>query len=267
MKKILLLSLTAVSMMLMVACGGKEKTTSQETSLKETTSEKKLETPEETTGDKAKQSANAKITFSTQDYTNENIVEIPYIEYVGEKNLEIDSINRLINQGIGKKYEDFIANSDKGALIEIKSYPFTTEDYLQIVITSNVFPNYATRGDLFSVNYDKKANKVITVYDALAECGLAESNLTEEVSAFFVPSHTTEFVAEVIATGFLYNQGPNGRIIQLLLEVMIESSDSEPRKTFFSYTPETNEFFEMNETCLFDPYDMDQMTPPLSYQR
>ena len=42
--------------------------------------------------------------------------------------------------------------------IEIKSYPFTYGDYLQIVTTSVVYPIYGTHGEMTSYNFSRKEN-------------------------------------------------------------------------------------------------------------
>jgi hypothetical protein len=56
-------------------------------------------------------------------------------------------------------------------------------------------------------------------------------------------------------------------VVQLLLEIVLENTDADSWKYFFGYTPELNELVQLDSSCLFDPSNMDEMNPPLSYQQ
>lgn len=219
---------------------------------------------------------NSKIGVMTQEYAGDNIAEILMITYDGGqpalvpfnyKNPEIEALNRTIKLDHQQKYEDFMENNHDERTIEIKSYPFTSEDYLQIVMTSAVYPVYGTDGELSSYNFNKKENRYMDLADVMTKLGLDENTLTHRVRNLYVPTEPSQSVGAVAAAGFLIRQGPSGPINQLLLEVVIEQAGAEPWKHFFAYTPALNELIQLNPHCLFDPDDMDRMDPVLSYQR
>jgi hypothetical protein len=160
-------------------------------------------------------------------------------------------------------------NSDHGYnWIEIKSYPFTSDDYIQVVITNVVYPNYGTDGDLFSINYDKNTNMFVTTMVAMDQLGMTEDQLLNKVGEIYEPENSDIAIQDVELTGFLYVEGPSTPLIKLLLEITVINPDGDTWKSFYSYLPEYDELIKLTNTeCLFDPYDMDQMDPPLNYQK
>ena len=209
---------------------------------------------------------NVKIVFSTQEYEGDNIVEIPYFEYDGERNDTIESINRAYHQGLRRQYAEFADNAVKGEFIEIRSYPFTSKDYLQVVTTYCAYPVYGTDGDLSSVNYDVANNSWMTVGDAMKRVGLDNGKLLYKVSRLFEPEFDGQAIDEVKAAGFLLQDGAEEKFIRLLLEITTVSADGDRQKSFYSYIPAFKELYRMNANCLFDPFEPDQAEPPLAYQ-
>lgn len=207
------------------------------------------------------------ITFMTQDYSNDNIVEIPYLSYDGATNYEIESINRSLVQGIQQIYNTFLENKSDNEWIEIKSYPFTHDNTIQIVVTYCTFPIYGTDGTLFSINYDKVAKKLLTTNDMLQKLGLSKENIVQNVKNLFVPETNSQYVGNVNISGFIMLPGYDKTYTHFLLEVVVENNDAEPWNRFYSYSPELNELTELNNYCLFDPSELDQTFPPLSYNK
>jgi hypothetical protein len=214
-------------------------------------------------------SPNVKITFTTQKYEGDNIVEIPYFEYGGAQSAALESINRAYNQGLQQWYTDFTENAAQGEFVEIRSYPFTSRDYLQVVTTYCTFPTYGTDGDLESVNYDIANDEWITLDDAMESAGLDNETLSQNVSQLFEPEFEGQVLEDIRAAGFLiYNDGgAAGEYVQFLLEITTANEDGDPWKAFYSYHPAFDDLFRMNGQCLFDPFDPDQADPPLAYQR
>ncbi len=218
----------------------------------------------------------SKIGVMTQEYVGNNIAEILMINYngaqpalarYGGKNPEIESFNNAIKFGIQQRYNEFMSKQQDRDWIEIKSYPFSTAEHLQIVTTTANYPSYGSDGDIASYNFNKKENRFMALADVMEELGLDQHKLAKKVKELYVPETPSQSVEKVTATGFLVRSAPSGPLTQLLLEVVIHNSASEPWKHFFSYTPALNELFKLNAECLFDPNDMDRMDPPLVYQR
>ena len=220
--------------------------------------------------------SSARITAMTQEYIGDNIAEIlmisydggqPGLEQYGGKNPEIEAFNNTIKFGIQQTYNDFRDTADDVSWIEIRSYPFTGENYLQIVTTCCTYPSYGTDGDLYSYNFDLKENRFMSVDDVLEQLQLDRARVAEDVRSLVEDGYddgTT--VDDVNIAGFLIVQGPSGPVTQLLLQVNIEYPGADTWDSFFGYTPELGELAALNSYCLFDPYDMDQMDPPLTYQ-
>lgn len=229
-----------------------------------------------TAGNAAINNDSTVIGVMTQEYSGDNIAEIlmlyydggqPALAEFGYRNPEAESFNLTIKSGIRQFYYDFMDNSCDGEWIEIRSYPFTSERYLQIVTTAAVYPSYGTDGDMWSYNFDKQDNRFMNLEDVLRELNLNERRLARQVKALYVPETPSQSVGEVEATGFLITQGPSGPVTQLLLKVVLEDSLAQSWNRFFVYTPALNELIPLNSQCLFDPHDMDQMDPPLAYQQ
>jgi hypothetical protein len=207
------------------------------------------------------------ISLTTQEYDGTNIVEIPYIVYAEDRNPEIDSLNRSVNQGVQMIYENFLENQSDGESIEIRSYPFTTDKYLQVVVTYITYPIYGTDGEMFSINYDREADRAMSVLDL----GLSEDELLYEVGQAFVPEVEGSLIDEVRLVGFLMHETENGDVPELLLQIAVDTPGADVWEGFYSYMNDnnsnTNDLIRLTSTCLFDPYNMDQMDPPLAYSK
>jgi hypothetical protein len=96
------------------------------------------------------------ITMLEQDYNDGNIVEILAVSYnenatgleqYDGKNPEIDSLNNAICSSLLQKYNDYLESGYLEDWIMIKSYPFTSADYVQIVSTYALYPTYGSEGE------------------------------------------------------------------------------------------------------------------------
>jgi len=213
------------------------------------------------------------ITVMTQEYIVDNIAEILMISYNGQqpvfeeynwKNPEIELLNNSIKGELNDMYNDFMIDPNY-SWIEIKSYPFTSEDYLQIVSTYVIYPTYGTDGDMVSYNFDKKANKYIMLDEAMSDLGLTEEIITQNVKDLYVSEYPGDYIEKVETAGFLIRDGMDGPYTLFLLEVTIANPGAGSWKNFYAYEPDFNQFYPMSSYCLFDPYDMDEMDPPLKY--
>ena len=221
----------------------------------------------------------------TQEYIGDNIAEILMIKYDGGqpalerynwKNPEIETLNLTIKSGIQQLYNDFKnemakAGDDWYDWIEIKSYPFTSDDYLQIVMTSVTYPTYGTDGDMTSYNFSKKQNRYILLEEVMDDWGFTKEIIAQNVKKLYVPDSGQSYIKEAVPTGFLFCRGTDPYTV-FLLEVTIDNPDAGEWKTFYAYEPgvisrQFDEFYQLNANCLFDPYDLDQMDPPLCYGR
>lgn len=219
------------------------------------------------------------ITPLVQEYEGDNIFEIMMISYdgsqpvldeFGHKNPEIESFNSAVKFGVYQQYLDFTDQNDGESWMEIRSYPFTDERYLQVVTTSAIYPSYGTDGELSSYNFDRQQNRFLSIYEALEQLGKSEDEMVqtiaEKLDASLAHQGSVATAGEVVLSGFLYTSSPAGQLTQLLATVEV-MTDGDAWKTFYAYTPQLDELLQMNSQCLFDPSEMDQMEPPLAYQQ
>jgi hypothetical protein len=221
--------------------------------------------------------SNEWIGFQTQHYDGNDVVEIPRIEYTGDKNPEIDYVNNSLIQEEQRIYEEFLQNRQGYEWIQIKSFPFTSPNYLQIVMTSCEYPRDALDGEMFSINYDRNAKKFLSITDALDIIGLSEQDFLSEVYASYEPLTKGDYIELVQPAGFLIHENASEDIrVSLLLALIISGPDSETCIDFYTYQPDgnmnTNDLSILaTDGNLFDPefygYQPDQMDNPLSYQR
>jgi len=248
------------------ASAGTEPTT--ELPPEEGTTEKDPVTEATEATEAAKAEIKAEIGVMTQEYVGENIAEILMIKHDG-KNPEIDKVNDRIRSELQKPYEDH-KMADDGYWMEIKSYPFTSGDYLQIVATYITFPIYGTDGDITSYNYSKKENRQITLEDAMGQHGLTAKTIEQNAKKLFKPEDPSTHIEKVVPKGFLM-RGAADPYIVFLLEVDIDHPGAGDWKYFYAYEPDAasgeGKLYELDSRCLFDPSEMDKMDPPLHYGR
>ncbi|MDR1537894.1 MAG: hypothetical protein LBU32_07845 [Clostridiales bacterium] len=222
-------------------------------------------------------SSKTEIGMMTQEYLGMNIAEIPMIVYDSSNpqldkfsghNFELDSINDSIMNSIQRIYDNFKDRANLGSeIIEIRAYPFTSSEFLQFVVTSSSYPSYGTDGDMFSVNYYIYYNRAMSIEDVLSQLRISKEELSEKAKLLYAPETPGETVKAVDCVAFLLNQGPDRNLTRLLLQVQTESPEAGSWKRFYQFTPETIELKKLNPKQLFNPSEMDQKNPPLSYAR
>ena len=211
----------------------------------------------------------------TQEYIGENIAEILWINYDGSqfeetnyKNPEIEQLDLTIKTELLYMYNDFM--NDPGEYwIEMKSYPFTTGEWLQIVTTYIIYPTYGTDGTIVSYNFNKKQNRYVTVEDAMSEAGLTNAIITDKVKELYMPDYPSKYISDVKTKGFRILEDENGQFTMFLLEVTEDNPDAGEWTNFYAYIPKPKYdlFYSLSSYCLFDPYDMDEMVSPLFYTK
>ncbi|MDR1538169.1 MAG: hypothetical protein LBU32_09290 [Clostridiales bacterium] len=213
------------------------------------------------------------IGMTTQEYTGGSIAEIPIITYDGQqaaleeynwKNPDIESINDMLKNGIQQEYNEFITTADPDIeTIEIRSYPFTTDDMLQVVVTHIQYPIYGTDGELFTINFDKVNNLAVYAEDIMAERNLTEADIAASAAELFEPESAGATISNVAVKGFLIID----EAVSFLLEANVDYLQAETWTHFFSFSPDNGRLVQLNAERLFDPEFLDEFDPPLSYQQ
>ena len=221
-----------------------------------------------------------RIEIMLQEYEEQVIAELLMISYDGQQaaleefggeNPEIELINNEIMAGPLQMYQDY-QNGDlaeQADSIDIHSYAFSDEEFLQIITTCTVFPE--TQPELYtrmwSYNFSKSENKWITVDEMLEEYHITREDASEAFNSLYQSDYDNETVVGVEVTGFLINRVPATPKTHFLLEVTLET-ESDPYKSFFLYTPDNEEIEALTPGNAFSPdfYDMDSFDTPLLYE-
>ena len=219
--------------------------------------------------------ASPRIVAATQKYYAQNIVEILELKD-SAKNSEIDAFNNAVRATVGEFYDAYAKQSAENPgygetyWVEIRSYPFENENFLQVVTSYIEYPAYGTSGEIASFNYDRKNNRFITLADILREYGYTENSLAERVKEWWTPDEGFHSIADIKAKGFIIFEGSWGRDVQILLEVELDARPEADTWTYFySFSlfddkqELRNPLDQMTEDCLFDPISVVMMKPPL----
>lgn len=199
-----------------------------------------------------------KFDIAKQEYSEFRNVEIINISSDNETD-SIKSINNDIDQKITKIYDDVIAENNNDVGFDILVYPFADENYLQLVYTSLVFPNYATDGDIYSFNYNIKQDKYIKLDDIFSELNTTEDAIKSEIKPLYTPEYEGISLTDIDICGFLYKDND----IILLLNLSIDSTIAEPCTLFYSYTVNSKTLNKLDRANLFSPNDLVKFDPPI----
>lgn len=211
-----------------------------------------------------------------QNYDGGNTVEVPMIMYDGEqpafaeyggKNPEIEMLNNDIKANVMLKCNNFRDSAeDENEWIDIRTYPFTDNRMIQLIITYAIFPAYGTEGDIMSYNYDKENNEWIPIDKVLEQLGITQTDIEKDAKAFFVSDNKKEYVDKVEIGGFRY---VNDKTTDFFLKLSVINPDAEPWDGLFRYrfAAEKKTLIKLDFQRLFEPNEPDVMDPPLSYAK
>ncbi len=208
-----------------------------------------------------KPSSDVYITMMEQDYSNGNIIEIPMFSYDGT-NTELNKLNIPLKT-LSSEYYAFIDNYDENSgSLEIKAYPFTSDNYAQVIVTKIQYPSYGTDGEVFSLNYDKKSQQIIDLSDALAKVGITEDKVIARVKQLYKPESPTRFFVSAEISAF---RVINENEIELILIISSDDPISTEASYFYIYNTKTDKLLDKPSSNLYAANAPDKMNPPLNY--
>ena len=194
--------------------------------------------------------------MQTQDYKGDFIVEIPRI--AGGSNEAVGEINEALD-ALKERYKAFGKDGRQYLWIECKTYPTTTERYINIVMTWIEFPNYGTDGEVFSFNYDRETGKSVTLEEAMEERGVTVGMLEAALNETMAEGIPVSGVAP--AAFRLY-----GDSIDVYFTADVDfASHGAPWRTIYTYSGKDGKAREYNNFVLGNPHELDKMEPPLYY--
>ena len=203
--------------------------------------------------------------MQVQEYIGDNVIEIPKITGITSEN--VDLINEDFDL-LKTNYETF--DTTGAEWWELKTYPSTTDQYLNIVIHSNLYPTYGTQGNVSSWNYDYVNDKYLSIEDALTMAGLTKEELSEKFEAQLAKDNEKNTDNAPKAIDF---QASAFRIladgkVELFCEVDLEypQADTGTNHVIYTYSAADETFTESEgRTLIEDVETLDKMDPPLYY--
>jgi len=208
------------------------------------------------------------ITAVIQKYEGENVVEILALKGA-ENDFGVELFNNFVDFIVGDFYRKYEKNKDSDSWVDIRSYPFTSDDWLQIVTTLNEFPIYGTDGEIVSFNYDRKNKRYLTMVDMMALQGFDIKTLEAKVKQHFIPGYPGQTIDNVKGKGFLVM--PGGDVL-ILIEADVDTPGADEWTYFFAYSLNDDQDDDgipnpltrlNNKRRLFGGNLVDKMNPPL----
>lgn len=208
--------------------------------------------------------ANAAITMRVQQYPGGDFaraVEIPQVTGEGP-GVEIadtpflhlaEERNRLLSQGSGE-------------ILEVHAYPFTREDWIQVLTTSF---HYQSDGNLVveSANYDVKGGGFVTPIQALERLSLTAEGLEQKLIAQNLQpeEYETELLHLWQPAAFFVRQ--DGSMVFFLLAeyLIVGNPDAMGPRAMVCYDSTGGEFSLTPPDELLSAAGPDRMEPPLWY--
>lgn len=205
------------------------------------------------------------IIMSRQSYDEDgSIVEVP--KFVSEgKSSSIDKLNVSVSNSLANYVRGYGGvTDDTYEWYEIKSYPVSSEDYLQVVVTAVAYPNYATQGEAFSFNYDKKNDSILTLADALASFGSDTNDELDNIGALFEPyAYEGDIYSHAVPCGFIIQ---NSGVI-MIVRVFCRNELASDYDALFVYRTDSGTLSPYDGNILFDAGICDSFEPPLFYEQ
>ncbi len=233
-KKVILVALMMALAVLAVGCG-EANVSSGETS-QASTSASSATTSVSSSSISAAKAPSLELAEDIQE--GNTVIQIP--KFVAEgNNPAVDTLNEEIQKNQGEVYKEWKDAQDPVRGLEIKSYLFTSEDYVQAVVTQLEFPTYGTHGDVFSYHYDVKEQKVVTLADALAKFNLTEDDVLAQFQAAYRPESSVGTMDKAEIQGF--------RILEDSLECYV--------KVYFVNSNQSGEEGKYNQIVVFNMKD------------
>lgn len=188
------------------------------------------------------------------------ILEIPYFNSFNYEDTTFASLNDRIQ----KELWDPVHTTDDSDVEwpDVRSYFLTDDDYLQVVSTIIIYPNYATKGDVYSYNYDKTNRRAMTNEDGLKAAGITEEELLDRVASAYTPEGEGEVYDLAELGGFRIKQDGT---IDFYLKVFINNdlSDDYNEIAVYQMSDGSLTFYDGEE--LIDASQTDMLNPPMTH--
>jgi hypothetical protein len=277
MKQKIMAALMAAALLVLAGCGADAAQSGAQSveipssaqSQPQGSSQSQESSPSSQSGEEAPE---ARLVMQVQEYHSDDTgsdhcqVEIPRLEGSAPG---LEEINAAVD-ALAAEWEEFKVSDQhaSGAGMEVDCYPYSNGKWVQAVVRSFHYPNYAHRGDMLSVNYDLENARPVTVDEALVRLGLTRESLSALVAeqdlntllGFQQDSQLAFEFAEVQA----FRMREDGTAV-FFLQVQVMANGLEPYNTLLAYDTRDGSFSFYLEKLVGEenptPWD-----PPLAWE-
>ncbi|MEG1411030.1 MAG: hypothetical protein RSD36_14435 [Terrisporobacter sp.] len=194
----------------------------------------------------------------------EEIFEIPlFVSKTGD-NKEINKLNDSIAPLLNYYNGNYGFKQDEDTC-EVKSYPFTSDNYLQVITTATIYPNSNSQGEIFSYNYDIKNEKILTLQDAYKKDKKTETQVINEIKTSFNKRRSNKKIKllKIEVNCFLIDEDN----IKYFIKINISNPKSKDINIICTYNSHESSLEEYDGICLINPKQPDKFEPYLCYER
>lgn len=113
-------------------------------------------------------------------------VELPLLKSCpieGWEDLDLTPANAPLEQ-LRREWESFRESPEHqgGAWWEVRSYPYSNGEWMQVVVHKAVYPTYADDGSILSANFDRQTGRVVTAGEAMGRFSLTPEGMRDSIN-------------------------------------------------------------------------------------
>ena len=198
--------------------------------------------------------------YEENDSKYYEILEVPYFNSFNYEDMTFASLNDRIQEELWGPVR--MTEDSDVEWPDVRSYFFTDDDYLQVVSTIVIYPNYATKGDVYSYNYDKTNQRAMTNEDGLKAAGITEEELLDRVASAYKPEGEGEVYDRAELGGFRIKRDGT---VDFYLKVFINNdlADDHSEIAVYQMSDGSLTFYDGEE--LIDASQTDILNPPMTH--
>lgn len=198
--------------------------------------------------------------YEEEDSKYYEIVEIPYFGTLNWDDTSFQGLNDRIMEELYSAAEE--GRSDEVTWPDIRSYVMTDDTYMQAVSTAIIYPNYATQGDVYSYNYDKKNQCEMTIEDGLKLAGTTEEELLSKTAAAYMPDDKTSVYDRAELGGFRVKQDGS---VDFYLKLFIKNPEADDFNQIATYQMSDETLQIYDGEVLIPDSEIDVFALPLTH--
>ncbi|MDR1426283.1 MAG: hypothetical protein LBJ08_00795 [Bifidobacteriaceae bacterium] len=204
----------------------------------------------------------SEVEAQTQEYDGNFAIELLKMREPEGGSTAIQEINADITETLGSvtSIAEIQEQVPQGQWLQVRSYPFTSEDYVQIVTTGASLPGLEEL-EVEAWVYDRTADRWVTEEDVADSIEFDEDAALQSIAAATNPQVNPDDLY-IDDTVFYYAKDKDTLALRVIAVVDIDSEDG-TRQGLYSIIPSTGAATALDPNQAFAPGDIDALDPPL----